>query len=86
MARYEVREMEKDLVLLHVAGHLSTQTQLVASGHENEQDAPYASARFISSDRTLLVGSEALESGQPHRAEGDPQRLFVTGHLSPAIS
>lgn len=64
--RYEVREMRKDLILLHVAGHLITQTQLVASGHKHEQDITYASARFISSDLTPLVGLEALGSEQLH--------------------
>jgi hypothetical protein len=61
-----VRELEKDLVLLHVAGHLITQAQLLASGHKHEQDALHASAKFTSSDLTPLVGLEALESEQPH--------------------
>jgi hypothetical protein len=63
--RFEARELEKDLVLLHVAGHLIMQAQLLTSGHKHEQDAPHASAGFISSDLTLWVGLEALESKQP---------------------
>jgi len=58
--------LKNDLVLLLVAGYLIIQTQLVASGHKHEEDASHASTRFISSDLTLLVGSEALESEQPH--------------------